>query len=235
MAQLKCIAIDDEPLALELMRKYIVKFPQLQLVQCFEDAVSGAEFLAKNPVDLLFVDINMPDISGIDLVRSLVDKPMVIFTTAYKNFAFEGFELEALDYLLKPIDITRFGKAVEKAVEFQQYKKAQGNTSQQESLYVYSEYRMVKINLNEIEYIESMEDYIKIHTSTSPKPVLTLMPLKKVLEKLPADQFQRVHRSFVVASGKIKSIQNRKIQLANAEVPISDSYSNFAKEWVKKS
>jgi two-component system LytT family response regulator len=126
MAQLKCIAIDDEPLALELMRKYIVKFPQLQLVQCFEDAVSGAEFLAKNPVDLLFVDINMPDISGIDLVRSLVDKPMVIFTTAYKNFAFEGFELEALDYLLKPIDITRFSKAVEKAVEFQQYKKTQG-------------------------------------------------------------------------------------------------------------
>ncbi|MES2274889.1 MAG: LytTR family DNA-binding domain-containing protein [Bacteroidota bacterium] len=234
MTPLKCIAIDDEPLALELMRKYIAKFPQLQLIQCFEDAVSGAEFLARNPVDLLFVDINMPDITGIDLVRSLESKPMVIFTTAHKAFAFEGFELEALDYLLKPIDITRFGKAVEKAVEFQQYKQLQGNNSQQESLYVYSEYRMVKINLNDIEYIESMEDYIKIHTSTSPKPVLTLMPLKKVLEKLPADQFQRVHRSFVVAVGKIKSIQNRKIQLANAELPISDSYSAFAKDWVKK-
>jgi two-component system LytT family response regulator len=234
MTPLKCIAIDDEPLALELMRKYIGKFPTLQLVQCFEDAVSGAEFLARNPIDLLFVDINMPDISGIDLVRSLIDKPMVIFTTAYKNFAFEGFELEALDYLLKPIDIIRFGKAVEKAVEFQQYKNSQNNNTQQESLYVYSEYRMVKINLNDIEYIESMEDYIKIHTSVSSKPILTLMPLKKVLEKLPADQFQRVHRSFVVAVGKIKSIQNRKIQLAAAELPISDSYSNFAKEWVKK-
>jgi two-component system LytT family response regulator len=234
MTPLKCIAIDDEPLALELMRKYIGKFPTLQLVQCFEDAVSGAEFLARNPIDLLFVDINMPDISGIDLVRSLIDKPMVIFTTAYKNFAFEGFELEALDYLLKPIDITRFGKAVEKAVEFQQYKNSQNNNTQQESLYVYSEYRMVKINLNDIEYIESMEDYIKIHTSTSPKPILTLMPLKKALEKLPTDQFKRVHRSFVVAVGKIKSIQNRKIQLAAAELPISDSYSNFAKEWVKK-
>lgn len=234
MTPLKCIAIDDEPLALELMRKYIAKYPQLQLVQCFEDAVSGAEFLARNPIDLLFVDINMPDITGIDLVRSLENKPMVIFTTAYKNFAFEGFELEALDYLLKPIDITRFGKAVEKAVEFQQYKSSQGNATQQESLYVYSEYRMVKINLNEIEYIESMEDYIKIHTTGAAKPILTLMPLKKVLEKLPADQFQRIHRSYVVAVGKIKSIQNRKIQLATAELPISDSYSNFAKEWVKK-
>ncbi|QKJ29792.1 response regulator transcription factor [Mucilaginibacter mali] len=234
MTPLKCIAIDDEPLALELMRKYIAKFPTLQLVQCFEDAISGAEFLAKTPIDLLFVDINMPDITGIDLVRSLDPKPMVIFTTAYKNFAFEGFELEALDYLLKPIDLTRFGKAIEKAVDFQQYKSSQVNTMQQESLYVYSEYRMVKINLNDIEYIESMEDYIKIHTGTSSKPVLTLMPLKKVLEKLPPDQFQRVHRSFVVAVGKIKSIQNRKIQLASAELPISDSYSAFAKGWVKK-
>src|SRR5476651_821926 len=143
MTPLKCIAIDDEPLALELMRKYIAKFPSLQLVQCFEDAISGAEFLSHTPIDLLFVDINMPDITGIDLVRSLADKPMVIFTTAYKNFAFEGFELEALDYLLKPIDIKRFGKAVEKAVEFKQYKNTQGTTAQHESLYVYSEYRMV--------------------------------------------------------------------------------------------
>ena len=234
MNVLKCIAIDDEPLALELMQKYISKFPNLQLVQCFEDAISGAEFLKKHPVDLLFVDINMPDITGIDLVRSLTDKPMVIFTTAYKNFAFEGFELEALDYLLKPIDINRFSKAVEKAQEFYQYKHAQENTPQQESLYVYSEYRMVKINLDDIEYIESMEDYIKIHTSMSAKPILTLMPLKKVLEKLPVDQFQRVHRSYVVAVGKIKSIQNRKIQLAAAELPISDSYSSFAKAWTKK-
>jgi len=234
MTPLKCIAIDDEPLALELMRKYIAKFPTLQLVQCFEDAISGAEFLSRTPIDLLFVDINMPDITGIDLVRSLADKPMVIFTTAYKNFAFEGFELEALDYLLKPIDIKRFGKAVEKAIEFKQYKNSQNDSTQQESLYVYSEYRMVKINLNDIEYIESMEDYIKIHTCTAPKPILTLMPLKKVLEKLPADQFQRVHRSFVVAVGKIKSIQNRKIHLAGAELPISDSYSGFAKGWVKK-
>lgn len=233
MTTLRCIAIDDEPLALELMQKYIGMYPQLQLVRMFEDAVSGAEFLKLNPVDLLFVDINMPDISGIDLVRSLENKPIIIFTTAYKNFAFEGFELEALDYLLKPIDATRFGKAVEKAVEFYQYKNSTASPAQQESLYVYSEYRMVKINLSEIEYLESMEDYIKIHTTGSTKPILTLMPLKKALEKLPADQFQRIHRSYVVSVNKIKSIQNRKVQLGEIELPISDSYASFAKEWRK--
>ncbi|PTQ98065.1 LytTR family two component transcriptional regulator [Mucilaginibacter yixingensis] len=233
MTPLRCIAIDDEPLALELMKKYIGMYPQLQLVRTFEDAVSGAEFLKLNMVDILFVDINMPDISGIDLVRSLDQKPIIIFTTAYKNFAFEGFELEALDYLLKPIDAARFGKAVEKAVEFHQYKNASANQPQQDSLYVYSEYRMVKINLNEIEYLESMEDYVKIHTNTSPKPILTLMPLKKALEKLPANRFQRIHRSYVVAVNKIKSIQNRKVQIGGAELPISDSYSSFVKEWKK--
>jgi len=233
MTPLRCIAIDDEPLALELMKKYISMYPQLQLVRTFEDAVSGAEFLKLNMVDVLFVDINMPDISGIDLVRSLDPKPIIIFTTAYKNFAFEGFELEALDYLLKPIDASRFAKAVEKAVEFHQYKNASASQPQQDSLYVYSEYRMVKINLNDIDYLESMEDYVKIHTHTNPKPILTLMPLKKALEKLPADRFQRIHRSYVVAVNKIKSIQNRKVQIGSTELPISDSYSSFAKEWKK--
>src|SRR4051812_45216718 len=119
---LKCIAIDDEPLALRLISEYVLRFPALQMVNTFEDAISGAEFLKSTPIDLLFVDIDMPDITGIDLVRSLHVKPMVIFTTAYKNFAFEGFELEALDYILKPIDIKRFTKAVEKAIDYYKYK-----------------------------------------------------------------------------------------------------------------
>lgn len=108
--QLKCVAIDDEPLALELIKNYVLKYPSLQMVQTFEDAVSGAEYIGRNTVDLLFLDINMPDITGIDLARRLENPPMIIFTTAYKKFAFEGFELEAIDYLLKPIDIKRFGK-----------------------------------------------------------------------------------------------------------------------------
>jgi DNA-binding LytR/AlgR family response regulator len=229
---LNCIAIDDEPLALKLISEYVSRFPSLHLVKTFDDAISGAEFLKAKPVDLLFIDINMPDISGIDLVRSLSVKPIVIFTTAYKNYAYEGFELEALDYVLKPIDFKRFEKAVEKAVDYYQYKNKTTTEEADESLYVYSEYRMVKIDLNTIEYIESMEDYIKIHV-TNAKAVLTLMPLKKVLEKLPASKFQRIHRSYIVPVNKIRSIQNRKVKLTDIELPVSESYHDFIRNWMK--
>jgi len=229
---LKCIAIDDEPLALRLISDYVSRFPALQMVNTFEDAITGAEFLKSTPIDLLFVDINMPDITGIDLVRSLQVKPMVIFTTAYKNFAYEGFELEALDYVLKPIDIRRFTKAVEKAVDYYKYKNKPATEEADESLYVYSEYRMVKIDLSTIEYIESMEDYIKIHI-TNDKTILTLMPMKKVLEKLPSTRFQRIHRSYIVPVNKIRSIQNRKVQLTDVELPVSETYNDFARNWAK--
>jgi DNA-binding LytR/AlgR family response regulator len=232
MQRLKCIAIDDEPLALRLIAKYVLEFPALQMVQTFDDAISGAEYLKRGTVDLLFIDINMPDISGIDLVRSLENKPIIIFTTAYKNFAYEGFELEAIDYLLKPIDFKRFARAVEKAIEYNKYKNAPAEEKTDDSLYVYSEYRMVKIDLPDIEYIESMEDYIKIHIQNA-KTVLTLMPLKKILEKLPSDRFQRIHRSYIVPVNKIRSIHNRKVQLSGIELPVSDSYMDFARNWMK--
>ena len=229
--QLKCIAIDDEPLALELIKKYISAYPALQLVNTFEDAISGAEFLKKNKVDLLFIDINMPDITGVDLVRALVDKPMIIFTTAYKNYAFEGFELQAIDYLLKPIDQKRFAAAVNKAVEYAEYKNAD-KTAGEESLYVHSEYRTIKINISEIEYIESMQDYIKIYLVNTPKPVLTLLTLKNVLEKLPEKQFARIHRSYAVALNKVRSIHNRKIQLPSIELPVGNSYADVVRNWI---
>lgn len=232
MKQLKCIAIDDEPLALKLIREYVSRFPALQMVRTFDDAITGAEFLEKSPPDLLFIDINMPDISGVELVRSLQQKPMVIFTTAYRNFAFEGFELEAIDYLLKPIDFNRFSKAVEKALAHYQYKNAPEQPQNEESIYVYSEYRMVKIILSEIAYIESMEDYIKIHLHHA-KTVLTLMPLKKILEKLPEKMFQRIHRSYAVPVNKIISIKNRNVHLPEIELPVSESYAHFIRDWMK--
>jgi len=227
---IRCIAIDDEPLALDIIKVYVSRFPALELVQVFEDAIAAAEFLRHTPIDILFVDIQMPDITGIDLVRSLKDKPVVIFTTAYKNFAYEGFELEALDYLLKPIDFTRFEKAVRKALDYLDYKSKPVRETA-EYLYVHSEYRLVQINLQEIDYIESLEDYIKIHIQNS-KPILTLMPLKKVLEKLPTDKFKRIHRSFVVPVAKVTAIENRKAKLnSGKELPISDSYAGFIQEW----
>lgn len=224
---LKCVAIDDEPLALELIKTYVSRFPGLQLVQIFEDALSGAEYLKQNPVDLLFVDVNMPDITGVELVRSLVNSPMIIFTTAYRNYAFESYELQAIDYLLKPIDFNRFKAAVEKAIDFHKYKTATQESVNDESIYVYSEYKMIKILLRDVEYIESMGDYLKIYLAATDKPILTLMTMKKVLEKLPEEQFARIHRSFIVALNKIKSIHNRKVNLANAELPIDDAYSSF--------
>jgi len=158
---LKCIAIDDEPLALELIKGYCAKIPELSLVQCFEDAISGAEFLNKNVVNLLFLDINMPDITGIELVESLKERPLIILTTAYKNFAFEDFELDALDYLLKPFEFNRFLKAVQKVIDYFNFKSRSGS-SETENLYVHSEYRLVKIPFRNIDYTESLEDYIRI-------------------------------------------------------------------------
>lgn len=230
---LKCVAIDDEPLATELISTYISRFPDLELLQTFEDAVSGAEYLQKTPVDLLFLDINMPDISGIDLARALDRKPMIIFTTAYKQFAYEGFELEAIDYLLKPVDFERFGKAIQKAVDYHQYKNNTLPLTDDASIYVHSEYRMIKIVLKSIEYLESMEDYVKIHLENLP-PVLTLMPLKKMLEKLPPEDFKRIHRSFIVPVKKVKSVQNRKVRLSTIELPISGSYADEVKEWLRR-
>src|SRR5438046_6135307 len=148
---IKCVAIDDEPLALELVKKYIEQLPALTLVQTFDDAIAGAEYLRQHEIDLLFLDINMPDISGIDLLKSLEKKPLTIFTTAYKKFAVEGFELEAIDYLVKPIEFDRFKKAVGRAIEFYQYKQS-AKPAVAESLFVRSEYRMLKIELDELDY-----------------------------------------------------------------------------------
>jgi two-component system LytT family response regulator len=230
--KLKCVGIDDEPLALLVIEKMIQKFPVLNLVATFDDAISGAEFLRQHPVDLLFIDINMPDITGLELVRSLQEKPMIIFTTAYKNFAIESYELDALDYLLKPIREERFDKAVNKAVEYYSYKQVK-NTIDEEVLFVRAEYRLVKINLNDIEYIESMEDYCKIHLVNA-KPIMTLMTLKAINEKLPSAKFKRIHRSYIVSLSKIKSVVNRKVKLISTELPVSTSYLSSLTEWIKK-
>jgi len=229
---MKCIAVDDEPLALDIIKEYVSRFPSIQMVQTFDDALSAAEFLRHTPVDLVFLDINMPDINGIELAKSLERKPMVIFTTAYKKFAWEGFELEALDYLVKPIDFERFSRTIRKAMDYLQYKNSK--VQENDSLFVHSEYRLLKIELKDIEYIESLNDYIRIHVVNN-KPILTLMPLKKVLEKLPADKFSRIHRGYIVAMDKVIAISNRKAQLASGiELPISESYTAFIEEWKKR-
>jgi DNA-binding LytR/AlgR family response regulator len=226
-----CIAIDDEPLALTLISEYAARIPELRLLQTFEDAISGAQFLKENKVDVLFIDINMPDITGTELVRSLEKKPLTIFTTAYKQFAYEGFELEAIDYLLKPIAFDRFQKAVQRAISLKafRYPEKAGR-----HFFVRSEYRMIRIECDHVLYIEGLEDYVKIHLDNE-RPVLTLMTMKAMMEKIPAEIFRRIHRSYIIPVKNIRSVHNKKIMLHNGqELPVSDSYLDFIQEWSQK-
>jgi two-component system, LytTR family, response regulator len=229
----KCVAVDDELPALELIKNYAAKIPSLQLLHTFNDAVSAGEYLRNTSIDLLLVDINMPDINGIDLVSSLQNKPLVIFTTAYKKFAYDGFELDAVDYLLKPIGFERFKRGINKAMEMMK-NKALPKTQEQDNLFVRSEYKMVKIELYEIEYIEGLEDYVRINISNS-KPVLTLMTMKAFIEKLPGDKFLRIHRSYIIPLSKIVSVVNKKVLLLSGKtLPVSDTYAASLNDWINR-
>ena len=230
---LKCIAIDDEPLALEVLKRYIDKLPSLQLLQAFDDALSAGEFLRQNSPDLLFLDINMPDINGIDLLKSLPVKPMVIFTTAYKQFAHQGFDLDAVDYLVKPISFERFTHAVNKARSAFQARNTDVE-SEEDFLFVRSEYKLVKIELGQIDYIENIGDYLKVYINGQ-KPVMTLMTLKNIATKLPPERFARIHRSYIVPLRRIVSIVNQKVLLSNqTELPVGESYIENLNKWIKK-
>lgn len=221
---MRCIAVDDEPLALELMETYIVQVPGLELLTTFTDAISAWGFLKKNQVDLVFLDIQMPDINGIQLAKSLDRKnPMVIFTTAYSKYAVEGFNVEAVDYLLKPFEFSRFMIAVNKAREQKALKDTAPVVEDDQAIFVKSDYQNVRIATRDIQYIEGFDDYIRIHVDTG-KSIYTLMSLKSMLEKLPSTDFLRVHRSYIVPVKRIKRIHNQQVQLGDKEIPIGKSY-----------
>lgn len=230
-----CIAVDDEPLALELMETYISQVPGLELMETFTDAISAWGFLQKTPVDLVFLDIQMPDITGTQLARSLdIRKPMIIFTTAFSKFAVEGFNLNAVDYLLKPFDFNRFLEAVNRAKEYKTYKESTNNAGSEESaIFVKSDYKNLRINTKEILYIEGFDDYIKIHLDSG-KSLFTLMSLKSILDKLPEKEFLRVHRSYIVSVSKIQRIYNQMIKLGDKELPIGKSYVDAVKQLLKQ-
>jgi DNA-binding LytR/AlgR family response regulator len=226
---IRCIAIDDENLALDLIEDDILKVPFLQLVKKCRSAVEALDVLQTEQIDLLFLDIRMPDISGIQFLRSLPHKPLVIFTTAYDKYALEGFELDVIDYLLKPYSFERFLKAVNKAQEYLAImEKNRVQTAAGESgfsgqfLFVKSDYKLVKIEIAEIQYIESLKDYIKIIVGG--KPILTLSSMKSIEEKLIAPDFIRVHRSFMVNIRKIRYISRGFVMVGDKEIPIGDNY-----------
>ena len=222
---IKCIAIDDEPLALRQISDFIRQTPFLNLAAECKNAFEAMEILQNSEIELMFVDINMPGLNGLDFIRSLIKNPEVIFTTAHSEFAVEGFKVDALDYLLKPIGYKDFLKAANKAkAYFEMIAKAGNYSSDDEYLFVKSEYRIVRINLQEIKFIEGMREYVRIHVNNN-KPVMSLMSMKSLEENLPSDRFMRVHRSYIVNLKQVTTVERSRIVFdKDVYIPISDQY-----------
>jgi DNA-binding LytR/AlgR family response regulator len=233
---IKSLAIDDEPLALKQIGLYIGKTPFLELLALCSSAYDAMEYLSKAKVDLMFVDINMPDLTGMDFVKSLSIKPSVIFTTAYSEYAIEGFKVDAIDYLLKPIGYKDFLKSANKAKTLFDLKehKAEAIKTTPSHLFVKSEHKLMRIELSNIKYIESMHEYIRIHLMND-KPLMTLISLKSIEEQLPPDKFMRVHRSFIVNLERIKVIERNRIIFDNTVyIRVSDPYKAKFQEFIEK-
>jgi DNA-binding LytR/AlgR family response regulator len=226
---MNCIAVDDEPLALNLIEDNIKRIPFLNLVKKCKNAATAFDICNSEKIDLIFMDIEMPDISGIEFIRSLKNKPMVIFITAYEKYALEGFELDVIDYLLKPASFDRFLKAVNKANEYFSFVNSKIQPSEkyeliQNYIFVKSDHKIIKIEVNDILYIEGLKDYVKIYTGG--KPIFTLMSLKYLEEKLSPGQFIRIHRSFIINLSKIDYIGKSKVNICEESIPISNFYRN---------
>ncbi len=239
--KIKCLIVDDEHLALVLLQSYIEKVPQLELVGKCESAFEAIEMLQNNEIDLMFLDIQMPDLSGLELLRSLKKKPVVILTTAYTEYAIESYELDVLDYLLKPIPFERFFQSVNKAEDYIRMKKG-ANTppavvqapnpvppapapKEKNYFFVKADYKSVKINYPDILYIEGLREYVCIYLQDK-KRVITLESMKHLAELLPSDQFVRIHRSYIVSIQKVDALSGNKLELNDQSLPIGKSYKD---------
>ncbi len=228
---MKCIAVDDEKLVLELLEDNIRQVPFLEFRKGFKNAVEAAEILQQEQIDLMFLDIQMPRLDGLSFLRSLPHPPMTILVTAYEKYALEAFSLNVVDYLMKPVSFERFLQACNKAYELYNLQHA---TSKGDNIpdyfFVYVEYNQVKVSIPDIIYIEGMKDYVKIYLTSSKKPLITRMSLKALEEKLYAHRFVRIHKSYLIAADKILAVKRDLISIADTELPLSDKY----KEDVKK-
>ncbi|WP_428655363.1 LytR/AlgR family response regulator transcription factor [Runella sp.] len=236
---LTCVVVEDEPLARNLLEQYILKVSHLQLVKSFSNPLTALEFLRNNSVDILFSDIQMPEITGISLLKILPKKPLVVLTTAYSEYAIEGYELDVLDYLLKPITLERFLKSVEKATQRLSVlppstipEATAPNDQTQSCIFVKDGTKLVKIRLSEILYIEGLKDYVTIYTKD--KKVVTLQTLKSLEVLLTPHHFIRVHHSYIVSFEAIDTIDKEKIQIGKMWIPISDTYRKSFKEFIER-
>ncbi len=221
---IKCIIVDDEPLAIEVLESYAERISNLEVIATCKNAIKAFEILQEQPVDLIFLDIQMPKLTGIDFLKSLSKPPKVIFTTAYRDYAIQGYELDVVDYLLKPISFDRFLKAVSKVFDVKSLTTNDTESISEDNDYIYlkADKKMVKVRLNEILYIESLKDYVRVKTSN--KDVITHQKISYLEEKLPEECFMRIHRSFIVATKKIETYSATVIEVPGKELPIGRLY-----------
>lgn len=227
------IAIDDEPLALSVLEKHCRLVPAVRLLGTFTNVFAAVEFMAQNPVDLLLTDINMPDVNGISLVKSLTPPlPMVIFTTAYREFALDGYELDVVDFLVKPISPERFSKALQKALELHDLRQrpAVVVSPTDDFFFVRVEYQQVKIQIREILFVEGLKDYVKIHISGQTRPVMTMARLKNLEERLSAHRFVRIHRSFLVNLEQVSVAQKSRVKIGERWLPVGETHGASFRE-----
>lgn len=223
---LRCIAVDDEPLALELMEDNISKVPYLELVAQCSNAFEATKVLQQEQVDLMFLDIQMPGLTGLQFIQSLPNKPMIVLITAYEKYALDGFNLDVIDYLVKPVSLDRFIKACNKAYELYQLKTKSTSAIKNlpEYFFVNVDYSLMKITFADIIWIEGLKDYIKIHLKSTQRPVVTRMSMKNMEEELPANQFLRIHKSYIVSVAAITAVRKNSIFIGQSELPVGDNY-----------
>ncbi|GGB20650.1 LytR/AlgR family response regulator transcription factor [Puia dinghuensis] len=226
---LRCIAVDDEPLALGLLADYIRKIPFLDLVATCGDAFEAARALQSTTIDLLFIDIQMPGLTGLQFIQSLAKRPMVIVVTAYKKYAPEGFDLDVVDYLVKPVGLDRFMKACYKAQELHQLRTA-GAGAAPDFFFVNADYSLVKVLFADIIWIEGSGDYVKIHLKSTPKPVLVRSSAKTLEAELPGDKFLRIHKSYIVAVTSITAVRKNSIFIGELELPVGETYRDALRQ-----
>lgn len=240
MNKISCIALDDEPLALGLIVSYIQKTPFLDLKNSFDNPLDAMEFLEENPVQLLFLDIQMPDLTGVEFARILDEKSRVIFTTAYDKYALDGFKLEALDYLLKPISYDVFLKSANRAKKYFKQRSPSNSDANSDTaenndyLFIKADYQVKRIDYSDILYFEGLKDYVKLYIQSADKPIVFHSTMKSLEEKLPTDRFMRIHRSYIVNLDKIKTIERDRILFGKERIPISKQYKDVFDEFVKK-
>lgn len=232
---IKCLAIDDEPLALRQLASYIDKIPFLELSGTCESAFDARNIMEEEMIDAIFIDINMPDLNGMDFVRSLAAPPLVVFTTAYSEYAVEGFRVNAIDYLLKPFGLDDFKRAANKVkVQYDLMNTAVVSTvDEDDALFLKTEYKVVRINVNDIRYVEGMSEYLRIYLDGQPKPLIVLLSMKKLEERLPSSSFMRVHRSYIINLKKIQEVNKSRIIMdTDTFIPIGDMYKDVFNQYL---